>query len=112
MSPPNSYSSNVERRRVYVRVERAGLPLGCGPVVSHGAPSRACSTFCPSLLGGASTDIRSTDFVQRSRLNGLQRTHTHHEEECRRWASTAIEDALACARVPGGTGWDNGQRGE
>ena len=44
--------------------------------------------------------------------NGLQRALTHREEECRRWASTAIEDALACARVPGGTGWDNGQRGE
>ena len=64
------------------------------------------------LLGGASTDIRSTDFRQRSRLNGLQRALPHREEECRRWASTAIEDALACARVPGGTGWDNGQRGE
>ena len=48
----------------------------------------------------------------RSRLNGLQRALPHREEECRRWASTAIEDALACARVPGGTGWDNGQRGE
>ena len=44
--------------------------------------------------------------------NGLQRALTHREEECRRWASTAIEDALASARVPGGTGWDNGQRGE